>query len=201
MTDTPDFAAHPPNDLRHYVRWYDGALDAGFCARLVDAFQNAGAAQVQRARGWRAGLEDSAWTELDLTAHADAALHAYFEQRVDAYLKRYNRDVGLSLAVPDRVALSELRLKRYRPKTGEAFQLHYDSINAVANRYLVFLWYLNDVAEGGATVFPDLDVAVAPRAGRLLMFPPYWMYQHAGLPPLSGDKFILSTYLLFPNLR
>jgi len=38
---------------------------------------------------------------------------------------------------------------------------------------------------------------VQARRGRLLMFPPYWMYQHAGMPPLSNDKYILSTYLLF----
>jgi prolyl 4-hydroxylase len=31
----------------------------------------------------------------------------------------------------------------------------------------------------------------------MLIFPPYWMYQHAGLPPLSNEKYILSTYLLF----
>lgn len=33
------------------------------------------------------------------------------------------------------------------------------------------------------------------------MFPPYWMYQHEGLPPISGDKYILSTYLLFIDPR
>ncbi len=64
-------------------------------------------------------------------------------------------------------------------------------------RYLVFLWYLNDVDEGGETAFVDIDMKVAPRAGRLLMFPPYWMYQHAGLPPVSNDKYIISTYLMF----
>jgi hypothetical protein len=32
------------------------------------------------------------------------------------------------------------------------------------------------------------------------MFPPYWMYQQ-GLPPQSGDKYILSTYLLFIDPR
>jgi hypothetical protein len=53
------------------------------------------------------------------------------------------------------------------------------------------------VVEGGETVFPQLDVRIAARQGRLLAFPPYWMFQHAGLPPLSGDKYILSTYLLF----
>jgi len=29
------------------------------------------------------------------------------------------------------------------------------------------------------------------------MFPPYWMYQHAGVAPQSSEKYILSTYLLF----
>ena len=29
------------------------------------------------------------------------------------------------------------------------------------------------------------------------MFPPYWMFQHAGAPAISGDKYILSTYLMF----
>ena len=31
------------------------------------------------------------------------------------------------------------------------------------------------------------------------MFPPFWMYQHEGVPPVSGDKYILSTYLLFTD--
>ena len=61
----------------------------------------------------------------------------------------------------------------------------------------MLLWYLNDVSEGGETRFPQLGLSVKPATGRLLMFPPYWMYQHEGEPPNSGDKFILSTYLLF----
>ena len=65
----------------------------------------------------------------------------------------------------------------------------------------MFLWYLNDVERGGATRFPGLGVEVAARAGRLLIFPPYWMFQHEGLPPESGDKYILSTYLLFTSAR
>jgi hypothetical protein len=53
------------------------------------------------------------------------------------------------------------------------------------------------VSEGGETEFCDLDIRVSACAGRLLMFPPYWMFQHAGLPPRSNDKYIISTYLLF----
>ena len=107
------------------------------------------------------------------------------------------RGGGLRSPVPLRPRTDKLTLKRYRPGGDEAFQPHFDSIDAVCARYLVFLWYLNDVAAGGETEFLGLDLKVAPRAGRLLMFPPYWMYQHAGLPPVSGDKYILSTYMLF----
>ncbi|HSC08275.1 MAG TPA: 2OG-Fe(II) oxygenase, partial [Steroidobacteraceae bacterium] len=90
-----------------------------------------------------------------------------------------------------------LILKRYRAGSMERFQVHFDSIHELANRYVVLIWYLNDVQEGGETRFPRLDLSVAARTGRLLMFPPYWMYQHAGLPAKSGDKYIVSTYLLF----
>ena len=77
------------------------------------------------------------------------------------------------------------------------FEPHYDALDAKSNRYLVFLWYLNDVAEGGETEFCNFGLRVQARAGRLLMFPPYWMFQHAGLAPCSNDKYIVSTYLLF----
>lgn len=185
--------------LADYIRVYDDALPRDFCTRLIAAFQQSPAMQVRRERGWRAGLEESAWTEVDLTPLADAAFRDYFRRHVNDYLQRYNQDLPLAIPVPLSPLLAELRLKRYQPEARDGFQLHFDSINAVAQRYLVFLWYLNDVAEGGETEFPDLGIKVQPRAGRLLMFPPYWMYQHAGLPPRSGEKYILSTYLLFPQ--
>jgi hypothetical protein len=149
----------------------------------------------------RAGLEDSAWTELNITRHGDPLTAAFFRGRIDEALATYNADVRLPIPVPNSPAFADLVVKRYRPNAGagaaEQFQLHFDAINHLANRYLVMLWYLNDVERGGGTRFPQLGVEIEARAGRLLVFPPYWMYQHEGLAPESGDKFILSTYLLF----
>jgi prolyl 4-hydroxylase len=124
-----------------------------------------------------------------------------FRKLIDRALERYNRDIELAIPIPNTPLTSELILKRYRPGQQERFQLHFDAIHHVANRYLVLLWYLNDVDQGGETRFPQLEVTVEARAGRLLMFPPYWMYQHEGLPPTSGDKYIVSTYLLFMDQR
>jgi prolyl 4-hydroxylase len=191
---------NPHQDLRSFIRVYDDALPATWCTRLLNGFDALSAHQARNGRELRKGLEDSAWTELNLTKHGDPLTAGFFRSRIDEALARYNADLGLEIPIPNSPALADLVVKRYRPVTTgapERFQLHFDAIHHLANRYLVLLWYLNDVAQGGGTTFPRLGVEVAARAGRLLMFPPYWMYQHEGLPPQSGDKYILSTYLLF----
>jgi hypothetical protein len=184
-------------DLRHYIRVYEDDLTRPFCQQMIESFHALSRHHRPKGRGYRRALDDSVWTELDVTGLSDDAFRGFFRARIDAALGRYNRDVGLDIEVPNSPKTAELIIKRYRVGGDEKFQRHFDSIHEVANRYFVLLWYLNDVAEGGETVFPQLDVTVAARQGRLLVFPPYWMYQHAGLPPLSNEKFILSTYLLF----
>jgi hypothetical protein len=164
---------------------------------MIASFHGLAKLQRRNGRGIRKGLEGSSWTELNVSKLSDAAFLDMFRQIISAALARYNRDIGLTLSLPNSATFADLMMKRYRPEGDERFQLHFDAINHVANRYLVFLWYLNDVAEGGETRFPQLEHSVESRSGRLLMFPPYWMYQHEGLPPRTGDKYILSTYLLF----
>jgi len=185
-------------DLRHYIRTYDADLEPALCQRMIESFQGLGRFHQPNGRVARAGLEDSAWTEVNVTRFSDAALQGYFRQRVDRALARYNADTGVGpVPIPNSPRIADLILKRYRAGADERFQPHFDAVLEHADRYLVFLWYLNDVQDGGETEFVQLDTKVGARTGRLLMFPPYWMYQHAGLAPRSGDKYILSTYLLF----
>lgn len=184
-------------DLSHYVRVYDDHLDPALCRQMLSSFHGLSRHQVNNGRGVRGGLDESGWTELNVSKLADEAFIADFRLRIDLALERYNRDLGLLIDVPRAPTFSDLVIKRYRPGGEERFQLHFDSIYEKSNRYLVVLWYLNDVAVGGQTRFPQLDLEVQPREGRLLLFPPFWMYQHEAIAPVSGDKFILSCYLLF----
>lgn len=188
-------------DLRSYIRVYDHDLDARLCQQMIASFAGLERFQLRNGRGVRQGLEESAWTELNVSRLSDAAFLGMFRTFIDRALARYNRDLDLAIAVPNSPRIADLTLKRYRPGQQERFQLHFDAVNHVANRYLVLLWYLNDVEQGGETRFPQLDVTIESRAGRLLMFPPYWMFQHEGLPPISSDKYIVSTYLLFIDPR
>ena len=190
----PTSAIH---DLRSYVQWFDDALPREFCAQLIASFQQM--SQFHGAGGIhvRSSLEDSAWTELNVTPLADEAFRGFFYAQIDKYFARYYESLPLSVPVPVRPRTEDMRIKRYLAGKQEKFQPHYDAADEKSFRYMVFLWYLNDVHEGGETLFCDLGVKVQARAGRLLMFPPYWMFQHAGLAPVSNDKYIISTYLLF----
>jgi prolyl 4-hydroxylase len=184
-------------DLARFVRCFDGALDPALCAEMIASFEKLAQFHARNGRGVMTQLEDSAWTELNVSQVADNALKDFFRAQVFRYLDEYNQALGLTLAIPQRERIEQLRIKRYIVEENDQFQAHFDALDYTCNRYLVFIWYLNDVPEGGETEFPDLDLRIEARAGRLLVFPPYWMFQHAGLPPKSNDKYIISTYLLF----
>jgi hypothetical protein len=166
---------------------------------MIESFATLARFQQSNGRNLRRGLDESQWTELNVTRLSDGGFLQRFRGGIDRALARYNADIGLAIPVPNSATTSDLILKCYRGGTDEKFQLHFDAIHHLAGRYLVLLWYLNDVAEGGETRFPHLDLAVSARQGRLLVFPPYWMYQHEGMPTRSADKYILSTYLMFTS--
>ncbi|MGH8192437.1 MAG: 2OG-Fe(II) oxygenase [Rhodanobacteraceae bacterium] len=194
---TPNPSLPVVRDLTHYVQCFDNALEPDFCQRMIDSFDGLSRFHARNGRGVMKHLEDSAWTELNVTKVADASFEGFFREQAIRHLAAYNERVSLTLPVPPRNRLENLRIKRYSADAGDRFQPHFDALDYCSNRYMVFLWYLNDVIEGGETEFCDLGLRIEARQGRLLMFPPYWLFQHAGLPPRSNDKYMISTYLLF----
>ncbi|GAA5184845.1 2OG-Fe(II) oxygenase [Niveibacterium umoris] len=69
-------------------------------------------------------------------------------------------------------------------------------------RVATMVLYLNDVEAGGATVFPDAGIEVAPRRGRAV----YFRYAnaagqldplslHAGAPVTAGEKWIMTKWV------
>jgi len=63
-------------------------------------------------------------------------------------------------------------------------------------RAFVFSVYLNDVAEGGETEFLHFSKRVQPKTGRIVIWPAAFPYLHRGNPPLSGEKYILTSWMM-----
>ena len=68
-------------------------------------------------------------------------------------------------------------------------------------RSMTAMVFLNTVVEGGETEFPELGIAVTPRAGTLLMWnnanpdgtPNDWTI-HAGRPVVRGVKYVITKW-------
>jgi hypothetical protein len=63
-------------------------------------------------------------------------------------------------------------------------------------RAFVFSIYLNDVEEGGETEFLHFSKRVKPKKGRIVIWPAGFPYVHRGNPPLSGEKYILTSWMM-----
>jgi hypothetical protein len=83
-----------------------------------------------------------------------------------------------------------------RYTSGDFFTTHSDDVFEPVYRYFTVLCYLNDSFEGGETVFPLLDHAVKPRAGKAIIFPS--SYLHCADPVKAGEKYIIVSWVTGP---
>jgi hypothetical protein len=102
---------------------------------------------------------------------------------------------------PD-VNYNSLIIHKYFKNKG-VFQYHndfnIDQQNSYCNKfkYRIFnyLFYLNDVDEGGETEFFGNAVRIKPKCGKLLFFPSEWFYPHKGCVPISNDKYVIAGWI------
>ena len=82
----------------------------------------------------------------------------------------------------------------------EHFAEHSDAWDRLtATRQVSVLLYLNDVDAGGDTVFPRIRRRVSPKAGRLVLFPSSFLFNHRADPVFLGSKYVVVTWLHFPD--
>tara|TARA_Y100000389_G_scaffold192792_1_gene220696 strand:+ start:2285 stop:2863 length:579 start_codon:yes stop_codon:yes gene_type:complete len=89
-------------------------------------------------------------------------------------------------------------------KDGQQYKPHFDQTPALEyKRLATAICYLNDVEEGGETVFPRLNITVKPEKGDLLYFKYNYpdnnvnrLTLHAGRPVLPNqEKWIHTTWI------
>lgn len=180
-----------------FVHVIDDELPLALCSSLITAFDFA---EGQPRHSVCEGVRDFH----ELTVNTDAAFHPMMPAIWNHFLGLVNSYADTMLMPPQQLdvgacAAEGFRIKYYRRGEGR-FSTHVDvGDHASARRALACFWYLNDVDEGGETVFyaqnGDVVRRITPKAGRAVLFPPMWLFPHAGLTPISSDKYLLSGYL------
>uniref|UniRef100_A0A673MQD1 Zgc:152670 n=2 Tax=Sinocyclocheilus rhinocerous TaxID=307959 RepID=A0A673MQD1_9TELE len=85
---------------------------------------------------------------------------------------------------------------------GGRYEPHYDELDDENGRIATFLIYMSDVEIGGATVFPQVGVALKPKKGSAVFW--YNLHKngnvdlntkHAGCPVLRGNKWVANKWI------
>jgi hypothetical protein len=175
-------------NLQDYIKVYDDILDKETCENIIERFEKSQLDPVE--------TDIYKFNQLNITQKDDwKDIAEMFSGLSYSAAVAYFNDVGIPI-VPQLQGFEEIRIKRYRPDEKERFDLHVDVGDyRTAKRFLVIFTYLNDVEVGGETHFPIVNQAVQPKAGSVLVFPPMWMFPHEARPPVTGNKYIMGTYL------
>lgn len=95
-----------------------------------------------------------------------------------------------------------VNLQKYRAGQGGYFHWHseiypQDERCEPLHRVLLFMFYLNDVSEGGETEFYYQQRTIAPKRGRMVIAPAGFTHTHRGNMPVANDKYIATSWVLF----
>jgi hypothetical protein len=86
---------------------------------------------------------------------------------------------------------------------GEGYHMWHaeDESPTYRTRILTYTIYLNDDFTGGETEFLHKNMRVIPKKGTLAIFPANYTHTHRGNPPLTGEKYIMTSWVHLSDNR
>jgi hypothetical protein len=76
---------------------------------------------------------------------------------------------------------------------------HEQGKGSSSSRFLVWMFYLNNVEKGGKTEFLYQDLAFKPTKGSLLIWPAAFTHTHRAANDLKEDKYIATGWFHYPK--
>ena len=169
------------------------ALPKSFCNNVIEKFE-----QDDRKRQGQVGggvcLEikrssDLSISELDDWKSYDQAFFRCLNNGLKKYLRFLPEEYIKNKALSELGNDTGYQIQRTQP--GDHYIWHHDQTKT---RLVTFIWYLNDVKNGGYTEFID-GTRIQPEAGKLIIFPATWDFLHRGVSPKSETKYLCTGWV------
>ena len=112
--------------------------------------------------------------------------------------KHYTQSTGANAAYSETpFHFTNLKIQKTLPTEGyHVWHIEHGKGFDNEARAFVFSVYLNDIEDGGETEFLHFSKRVKPKTGRIVIWPAGFPYLHRGNPPLSGEKYILTSWMM-----
>ena len=169
------------------------ALPRSFCNNVIQKFElDDRKRQGQVGSGVRLEIKRSC--DLSITGKED------WKSYDEAFFKSLNNALKEYLRFIPEEYIQFKALGRFEDDTGYQIQKtqpgdyyiwHHDQ---TTSRLVTFIWYLNDIKDGGYTEFID-GTRIQPEAGKLIIFPATWDFLHRGVSPKTETKYLCTGWV------
>ncbi len=181
-------SGHSFTMIDHKIKIFEDVLSSVVCQDLIDVYDSTSDVVVRDTDGYRfneINIIDSPSFDKHRAnvTKAMTDVHSFYASHYPSFPHTQNYEAP--------------RIKKYDQGIGE-FDWHIDATTVdTCKRILVMFFYLNDVEVGGETLFDlgENQLGVQPKTGSVVCFPPHWTHPHKGCIPISGDKYVISSYV------
>jgi hypothetical protein len=116
----------------------------------------------------------------------------------DMALRHYYTETNIKKYTAEDIFTDHVKIQKTLPAQGyHVWHIEHNQGRETEKRILVYSIYLNTVEEGGETEFLYQSQRVKPVKGRIVIWPAGFPYVHRGNPPLSGEKYILTSWISY----
>lgn len=192
-----------------YIYINRNSLSSDICKDIIEIYEKT---QNKHRATTIGGLNEDVLSALQCPSHNITddewpTIHSFLLRELTNNLKTYAKvldsqigDGNIYRHMKDDLKLiyNEFHINKYESNNGGKYDYHIDRyLNKEMNdeRHITFIWYLNDVIEGGETEIKG-NIKIKPETGKLLLFPSTWTYPHCSRPTISNDKYAIVGWLL-----
>lgn len=197
-------------DLSKFIYHKENVFSEEFCDQLLELFDKREKENEvyvgSMAGGIDFGIKNT--TEINLYDYPEIVTQENFfgvinHHLSDHYLNnlpyRYYFDGDVKI-FPGSVAYETCQIQKYKKGEGHYESWHVEIENLKScNRTFSMIVYLNDVYLGGETGFLYPQMKIKPTKGALVIFPSAFPFVHCGFKPISNDKYIIATWLIYTD--
>lgn len=193
------------HEINDFIGEFYNVLDSEYCQTWIDYFDVASQLNLSYTREQCEGnnyqdrhkkddttvfLLDYSSLQLTTTAIQLRPIMDNFWNCYELYVKKYS-----IISETHFHKINSARLQKTQP--GQGYHIwHYETMDfETSSRMLGWMYYLNDIEDGGETEFLYYPRRIKPEAGKLLIWPAGFPHTHRGNPPLKNNKYVITGWV------
>jgi hypothetical protein len=192
------------SNIKDFIGVYDGYIPDKACDQAIELFNKYQEFNKVFSRFTSEGTTQDLKSDKQLFCTGDVLTDEEFNVNklkilmvnFDMALRHYYTETNIKKYTAEDIVTDHVKIQKTIPAQGyHLWHVEHNPGREMEKRILAYSIYLNTVEEGGETEFLHQSQRVKPVKGRIVIWPAGFPYVHRGNPPLSGEKYILTSWI------